>query len=77
MMRAFGAQVVIVPQAPNSMKGQVSGEDLALVEKEAQRLTRELDAFRADQFALESNYRAHLKTAEGSFASSMVIWHFF
>ncbi len=65
MMRAFGAQVVIVPQAPNSIKGQVSGEDLTLVEAEAQRLTQELGAFRADQFALEANYKAHYRTANG------------
>ena len=65
MMRAFGARVVIVPQAENSIKGQVSGQDLAFVEAEARRLTDELGAFRADQFALEANYRAHLKTAEG------------
>lgn len=70
MMRAFGAQVVIVPQAPGSVRGQVSGADLALVEQEAIRLTRELRAFRADQFTLESNYKAHLKTADEIWAQS-------
>ena len=33
MMRALGAEVVIVPQAGGSRPGQVSGEDLALVEE--------------------------------------------
>jgi cysteine synthase len=59
MMRALGAQVVLVDQAKGSVKGQVSGEDLALVEAEAQRLTRELGAFRADQFNRVANVHAH------------------
>lgn len=59
MMEALGARVEIVPQAPGSPPGQVSGEDLALVEKRAQDLTRELGAFRADQFNNVSNVRAH------------------
>ncbi|MCT4507448.1 MAG: cysteine synthase family protein [Tepidibacter sp.] len=60
MMRALGAEVVIVSQAKNSVKGQVSGEDLKLVEEMTKRLTKERNAFRADQFKLESSYRAHL-----------------
>jgi len=59
MMRALGASVVLVDQAPGAPPGQVSGESLALVEKETVRLTRELGAFRADQFHLEGNWRAH------------------
>jgi cysteine synthase A len=59
MMEALGARVEIVPQAPGSVPGQISGEDLALVEARAQALTRELGAFRADQFANVSNVRAH------------------
>ncbi|MFX0205972.1 MAG: PLP-dependent cysteine synthase family protein [Candidatus Hodarchaeota archaeon] len=59
MMRALGAKVVLVDQAPGSPPGQVSGESLALVEKETERLTRELNAFRADQFKLDGNWRAH------------------
>ncbi|HEY6058649.1 MAG TPA: pyridoxal-phosphate dependent enzyme, partial [Candidatus Limnocylindrales bacterium] len=31
MMRALGAEVILVPQARGSQAGQVSGEDLALV----------------------------------------------
>ena len=50
MMKAFGADVITVDQMPGSVEGQVSGKDLELVELEAQRLTKELNAFRADQF---------------------------
>ena len=59
MMKAFGAKVVLVDQAPDSPPGQVSGKSLALVEKETQRLTKQLNAFRADQFVLDGNWRAH------------------
>jgi cysteine synthase A len=59
MMRAYGAEVVLVDQAPGAPPNQVSGESLALVEKETQRMKEELNAFRADQFVLEGNWRAH------------------
>jgi len=59
MMRALGAGVVLVPQAPGSVPGQVSGEDLALVEVRARELTVERRAFRADQFVRRSAVRAH------------------
>jgi cysteine synthase A len=59
MMAALGAEVVLVDQGPESKPGEVSGGDLARVEQEAQRLTRERSAFRADQFRLEGNHRAH------------------
>lgn len=59
MMSALGAEVVLVNQLPESQPGQVSGGDLALVEKEAQRIVYERKAFRADQFRLAGNYRAH------------------
>src|SRR5512147_1831941 len=45
MMRALGAEVVLVEQLPESVPGQVSGGDLALVERETQRLVRERQAF--------------------------------
>lgn len=65
MMAALGAEVILVDQLPDSLPGQVSGGDLALVEQEAQRIVRERGAFRADQFHLESNSRAHsLHTAQ-------------
>lgn len=59
MMRALGAEVVLVPQAGGSRPGQVSGEDLALVEERARRLTRERGAFRADQFKRPGARLAH------------------
>ena len=59
MMQALGAEVVLVPQAPGSPPGQVSGEDLALVEQRTQELVGDLGAFRADQFGNPSNVRAH------------------
>lgn len=59
MMEALGARVEIVPQAPGSPPGRVSGEDLALVERRARELTAELAAFRADQFGNPANVRAH------------------
>ena len=59
MMRALGAEVVLVPQAPDSIAGQVTGEDLALVEVRAQELTRERGAFRANQFLNRSGVLAH------------------
>jgi len=59
MMRALGARVEIVPQAGGSDPGKVSKEDLALVDDRARELTRELGAFRADQFNNPSNPRAH------------------
>lgn len=59
MMRALGAEVVLVPQAEGSEPGHVTGDDLALVEERARRLTLERDAFRADQFSRRSNRQAH------------------
>ncbi|MEI6310564.1 MAG: cysteine synthase family protein, partial [bacterium] len=59
MMAALGAEVVLVDQLPNSQPGQVSGGDLELVEQATQRIVRERNAFRADQFQLAGNFRAH------------------
>jgi cysteine synthase A len=59
MMAALGAEVILVDQLPTSKPGQVSGGDLELVEQETQRLVRERGAFRADQFHLQGNLRAH------------------
>ncbi len=59
MMSALGAEVVLVKQTPGSTPGQVSGADLELVERETQRIVAERNAFRADQFQLEGNFRAH------------------
>lgn len=59
MMTALGAEVVLVDQLPGSRPGQVSGGDLALVERQTQRIVRERGAFRADQFRLQACFRAH------------------
>lgn len=59
MMKALGAEVVLVDQAPGSVKGQVSGDDLALVEERTRQIVKELNAFRADQFNLEACNHAH------------------
>lgn len=59
MMRALGAEVILVDQNPDSVPGQVSGADLELVRVEARKLTKKLDAFRADQFEHEGNQDAH------------------
>jgi len=59
MMKAFGAEVILIDQLPESIPGQVSGGDLALVEEAAQKITKERNAFRADQFKLPSSPRAH------------------
>jgi len=71
MMRALGAEVVLVDQAPGSPAGQVSGEDLALVEQETERIVQERGAFRADQFNNDANVRAHeLHTGEEMWAQA-------
>lgn len=59
MIRALGAEVILVNQAPGSPEGQVSGVDLAMVEEETRKLTEERNAFRADQFNLWGNVHAH------------------
>ena len=59
MMKALGAEVILIDQLPASKPGQVSGGDLGLVEEAAQRITKERNAFRADQFHLESSARGH------------------
>ena len=59
MLRALGAEVALVPQAPGGVPGQVSGADLALVEARTVELARDLGAFRPDQFTNPANARAH------------------
>ena len=62
MMRALGAEVVLVDQMPGSVPGQVSGADLQLVEEAARRVTAERGAVRADQFRRDGNPLAHYRT---------------
>ena len=59
MMRALGAEVILVDQSPDSVQGEVSGADLKLVDAEAKRLSAELGAFRANQFEHEGNHDSH------------------
>ncbi len=59
MMSSLGAEVVLVDQAPGSTPGQVSGQDLDLVQRETERIVKEKEAFRADQFHMRGNFRAH------------------
>ena len=60
MMRALGAEVVLVDQLPGSTPGQVSGGDLELVRLTTEDIVRDRQAFRADQFLHQGNLRAHL-----------------
>lgn len=65
MMAALGAEVILVDQSPGSNPGHVSGADIERVEREAARIVSERQAFRADQFRLAGNFRAHyLHTAQ-------------
>jgi cysteine synthase A len=59
MIAALGAEVVLVDQLPDSVPGRVSGGDLELVEREAQRITTARGAFRSNQFENQSNVDAH------------------
>ncbi len=59
MMAALGAEVVLVDQLAGSEPGQVSGGDLERVERVAAQIAAERSAFRADQFKLRGNFRAH------------------
>lgn len=59
MMAALGAEVILVDQLAGSTPGQVSGGDLGEVERVANRIVKERNAFRADQFNHMGNFRAH------------------
>ena len=65
MLKALGAEVVLVPQASGGKPGYVSGEDLDLVEVKTKELISDLSAYRPDQFNNPDNARAHeLTTGE-------------
>ncbi|MBI4390778.1 MAG: cysteine synthase family protein [candidate division NC10 bacterium] len=59
MLRAVGAEVVLVPQAGRPRPGQVSGADLRKVEEKTRELVERLKAFRPDQFLNPDNVAAH------------------
>jgi cysteine synthase A len=62
MMRAFGAEVVMVDQAPGSVVGRVSDRDMALVRERCATLRQELGAYFANQFENPANADAHFHT---------------
>lgn len=59
MMRALGAEVLLVDQLPGSVPGQVSGADLEAVEVATVILMEARGAFRADQFHHAGSFRGH------------------
>ncbi len=62
VLAAYGAEVILVAQAPGGVPGQVSGDDLALVEQRTEEVVRERSAWRPDQFRNPSNVAAHATT---------------
>lgn len=62
MMAALGAEVILVDQLPESRAGEVSGADLAEVDRVATELTAARGAFRADQFQRMGNPASHEET---------------
>jgi cysteine synthase A len=70
IIRALGAELVLVPQVKGSIPGQVSHEDLEAVEKRTEELTKSLHAFRVDQFTNESNPKGHERTGDEIWAQT-------
>lgn len=62
ILEAMGAKVELVPQTPDGKPGQVTGEDLALVEKRAREMAEEMGAFLVNQFHNPDNCLAHYET---------------
>lgn len=62
MMRGLGADLLLVPQLPESTKGFVSGADLAKVEEAAQNYAKEHNAYLCNQFHNQENNDAHTLT---------------
>ena len=62
MMSALGAEVILVDQLPDSRPGEVSGADLAEVDRVTTQLARQRNAFRADQFRRVGNPQSHEDT---------------
>lgn len=71
MMRALGAEVVLVEQAPGGKPGMVSGRDLALAQERMEEIAAQRGAFRLDQFVRKGNLKAHeLHTAREIWAAT-------
>ena len=62
IMRAFGAEVILVDQAPGGEPGRVTGQDMALVKERAADLCAALGAFFANQFDNPANPQSHFDT---------------
>ena len=59
ILQSLGAKVEIVPQVPGGKPGQVTGDDLKLVETRGRQLSVEIGAFYVDQFNNPANKDAH------------------
>ena len=70
MIESFGGEVVLVDQAPGSISGKVSGEDLRLVELMTERLRKETGAFYLNQFSNLSNSLSQEAAAREMWAQS-------
>lgn len=77
MMRALGAEVLLVDQSPGGTPGRVTGADLDLVEAATRRVVKERGAYRADQFNREACVEAHYAhTAAEIIASGVALTAF-
>ena len=59
MLKALGAEVVIVPQQPDEEPNTVSRRDNEAVEKKTEELTEKLHAYRPNQYINPVNYLVH------------------
>lgn len=71
ILEALGAKVVLVPQNPGGRPGQVTGEDLKLVEDHGRKLAAEIKAYFVDQFNNASNPNAHAQTTAAEILSQL------
>lgn len=71
VLEALGAKVELVPQRPGGKPGQVTGEDLKLVELKGQQLATELNAYFVNQFNNPSNPDAHAETTANEIIRQM------
>jgi cysteine synthase A len=69
MMRALGAEVVLVDQDPASTPGRVNGADMKLVRAKAAELVKSLGAFFCDQLENPANGAAH------EFGTAVELWN--
>ena len=71
ILEALGAEVVLVPQHPGGTPGQVTGEDLKLVEDHGKKLADQLKAYFVNQFNNASNPTAHAHTTAAEIISQL------